>query len=681
MPENAVHHATDPSRIGGRYVLRGVVGRGGMATVHRAYDEVLHRDVAVKLPHAHLATDPAFLERFRREARAAAALAHPNIVAVHDWGETEAGAYLVLQLVDGPSFREVLRQRGRIGPADALTVLGPAAAGLGAAHAAGLVHRDVKPENVLIGRDGTVRITDFGLARAAASATSTFADVLIGSPHYLSPEAVRGEPLDPRADVYALGVMLFECLTGRPPHEGDSPFATAVAHTSQRVPAPSTLRNDLDPAIDQVVVRATAMDREDRYVDAAAFGQALAYAVPNGPAPLDLDEELLQLPPHPVTARGSTLVVPAEDVGTAIVIPTPPPDRPPPAQGDVDRRAGGREPLIDGRTNDGGDHGHRPIDDHRDDHRSDTDAIGPPRRRRRGWLVLVLLTVLIGGSALGGYVLWDRVLAPVTDVPSVIGAPETDAVEQLERIGFEVSIAADRPYDLGVPEGHVLDQAPAGTARRGAVVTLALSAGPRPVEVADVLGVDRDAAVAILRSDGLEPVATERYHETVPAGAVILTDPAAGEVIPEASDIEVVISLGREPIAVPTLVGRSLDEARQLVEQAGLELEVTARRFDEQAGIGTVLEQSPDADGQRYRGDVVEVIVSDGPAPIEVPNVRGQRVADAVATLEARGFEVEIERRGGFGAWLNPDQVYDQDPAPGAQRRRGDQILLFAYES
>jgi eukaryotic-like serine/threonine-protein kinase len=184
-----MHHDTDPrTRVGDRYVLLGELGRGGMASVHRARDEVLDRTVAVKLLHPHLAHDPAFLERFRREARAAAALTHPNVVGVHDWGEGEDGAYLVLQLVEGLSLREVLRHRGRLDPDEALAVLGPAAAGLAAAHASGLVHRDVKPENLLIGRDGTVRVTDFGLARAAASATSTFgADVLVGSPHYLSP--------------------------------------------------------------------------------------------------------------------------------------------------------------------------------------------------------------------------------------------------------------------------------------------------------------------------------------------------------------------------------------------------------------------------------------------------------------------------------------------------------------
>jgi eukaryotic-like serine/threonine-protein kinase len=287
VPESPRTTSDAPDLVGGRYALRGEIGRGGMATVHRARDEVLQREVAVKLLHAHLAGDDTFLDRFRREARAAAAVHHPNVVTVHDWGETADGAYLVLQLVEGCSLREVLRRRRRLTPGETLAVLGPAGDGLGAAHVAGLVHRDVKPENVLLATEGGVLITDFGLARAAASATSTFgADVLMGTPHYLSPEAVRNEPLSPPADVYALGVVLFECLTGRPPHEGDSPFATAVAHTSRRVPAPSEIEPSVDEAVDEVVLRATAPDPRERYPDGAAFAAALRAAVPSGPQPV-----------------------------------------------------------------------------------------------------------------------------------------------------------------------------------------------------------------------------------------------------------------------------------------------------------------------------------------------------------------------------------------------------------
>jgi eukaryotic-like serine/threonine-protein kinase len=634
--------------VGQRYQLRAVVGRGGMATVHRAHDRVLDRAVAVKLLHAHLAQDPAFLDRFRREARAAAALSHPNVVAVHDWGEAEDGPYLVLQLIEGPSLREVLRRDGSLSPAEALWVLGPAAAGLGAAHAAGLVHRDVKPENLLLGLDGTVRVTDFGLARAAASATTTFgADVLVGSPHYLSPEAVRGLPLDPRADVYALGVVLYECLTGAPPHEGDSPFATAVQHTSRSVPAPSEIVADLDPAIDEVVRRATAIDREERYPDAASFAAALRAAVPDGAVAIALEADDVQRPPPP-PGRHGTAVVEADE--TEVV--ARPPRTPPRASASRTVRPAGRS----------------------------TSVRGAPTRRRRGWLVLLVLLALVGGSALGGYLLWDRVLAPVTTVPGVLGASADDATERLLAAGFEVQVADERPFDLRVPAGHVYGQEPVGEARQGRTITLVLSAGPRQVEVPGVTGGSLEDATEALEAAGLEARAVDRYDDQVPRGRVIETVPPAGAVLDEASAVEVVVSLGPQPIEVPSLVGATLDEATARLAALGLDLEVTASRSDEQAPRGTILSQAPGPGGAPlFRGDTVEVVTSSGPEPILVPNLRGQQVEAAAATLRDLGFTVEVELQGGFGAFLNPGSVYDQDPAPGSTRRRGETVVLYGY--
>jgi eukaryotic-like serine/threonine-protein kinase len=652
-----------PRRVGGRYRLLAEVGRGGMATVHRAHDEVLDRAVAVKLLHSHLATDPAFLDRFRREARAAAALTHPNVVAVHDWGETDDGAYLVLQLVDGPTLRDVLRHHGRLSPREALAVLGPAAAGLAAAHEAGLVHRDVKPENVLIGQDGTVRVTDFGLARAAAASTQTFgSDVLVGSPHYLSPEAVQGDPLDARADVYALGIVLYECLTGRPPHEADTPFATAVAHTSRPVPRPSDSLPGLAPAIDDIVLRTTARDRDQRTPDAATFGQLLSAAVVGGPAALPIvtsddpgddhrpgaptwttDEVEAGLTPiDPATdhlgARVATAVVPVEDGDTAIL--------------------------------DGG-HG-------------DTDVVAAPRRRRRvpRWvMVLLLLVTLLGASAAGGYLLWDRVIAPVTPIPNVLGASESAALAELTAAGFVPTVAGDRVHDLEVPEGHVLVQDREGSARVGTGVRLVLSAGPRQVEVPDLVGSTADEALTALRGVGLSGATEERYDEQVELGRVIATSPARGEVVDEGTQVGIVVSLGREPREVPALAGATVEGATASLRELDLELAIVDRRFDDAAPAGTIIGQDPDPGTSLFRGEVVEVVVSDGPQPIEVPGLRGELEADAVATLRSLGFDVEVERRGGFGAFLNPGRVFDQDPAPGTRLDRGATVLLYAYES
>jgi eukaryotic-like serine/threonine-protein kinase len=674
VSEPSVRSHPHPSVVGGRYRLLGEVGRGGMAIVHRAHDEVLHREVAVKLLHAHLAQDPAFLDRFRREARAAAALAHPNVVAVHDWGETEQGPYLVLQLVEGVTLRDVLRQRRQLTPAETLGVLGPVAQGLAAAHRAGLVHRDVKPENVLLARSGAVQLTDFGLARAAASATSTFGpDVLVGSPHYLSPEAVRGLPLDPRADVYALGVVLFECLTGRPPHEGESPFATALAHTTRRVPPPSDHVADVGDELDAVVERATAIERDRRFPDAAAFGRALHNAVPQPASQLALP---LVPPPVPAERTGGTVVVDAGALRSAARAAAPTGRAhalPPPAQAattgattsvstDTRGATARSEPTIV-----------VPPEEHY------TDDLRPERDRSRAWLVLLLLLTLLGGSAAGGYLLWDRVLAPITPVPDVLSAQLGAAQDQLERAGFVVRVEPDQPFDLAVPAGAVLSQEPRGVARAGTEVTLVLSSGPRPVEVPAVAGEDADDAVAVLRELGVDPVVDRRYDDDVADGLVIGTEPPAGEVVDEASPVTVVVSRGPQPIEVPDVRGAAEDDAVATLEGLGLRPEVTERRADDDRAAGTVLGQGPGPGATLYRGDRVALVVSDGPAPVEVPSVRGMRVGDAIAELASLGLEVEVERRGGFGALLNPDRVYDQSPAPEALVERGTIVVLYAY--
>jgi eukaryotic-like serine/threonine-protein kinase len=668
-----------PTRVGGRYVLRGEIGRGGMATVHRARDEVLDRDVAIKLLHAHLATDPAFLDRFRREARAAAALAHPNVVTVHDWGETDDdGAFLVLQYVDGCSLREVLRRRGRLTPAEALAILGPAAEGLGAAHTAGLVHRDVKPENVLLAADGTIQITDFGLARAAASATSTFgADVLVGSPHYLSPEAVRGEPLRATADVYALGVVLFECLTGRPPHEGDSPFATAVAHTARQVPPPSDLVDDVPPAVDEVVRRACAPEPEQRLPDGAAFASALATAVPSGPAPVLAAPGGSVAGPLATPGRTDTLVAgDEEDHPTVVTADDQSWDDSPGwvATGVL----GGPDIAEDGTDGaDEADLDEDAEDDVEERHGDRGDGSRP--RRRRGWIGLLIVVALLAASAAGGYLLWDRLLAPVTAVPAVDGAAEADAVSALEAAGFEVAFASERPHSLEVPAGHVLAADPGDQARQGSTITLTLSDGPRQIEVPDVAGEPAEEAAAALREADLEVAVNEAHDEDVAEGLVASQDPSGG-VVDEGTTVELVVSLGPRPIEVPSLGNLTLEEARAAVSDAELSLEVASRTHHPDVPSGSVISQQPEAGATLTRGETVEVVVSEGPEPIEVPNLRGDPADEAIATLEGLGFEVEVERRGGFGAFLNPGQVFDQNPAPGAMRRPGDTVTLFAYE-
>ena len=293
---------------------------------------------------------------------------------------------------------------------------------------------------------------------------------------------------------------------------------------------------------------------------------------------------------------------------------------------------------------------------------------------------LLLVVALLAASAGGGYLLWDRVLAPVTPIPGLLGTADADARDALVDAGFEVEIAAERPHDLDIPADHVLAQEPVGEARRGTVVRLTLSAGPRRIPVPDVTGAPVDDAVERIETAGLAAEVDEQYDEQIAAGLVVRTEPAADTVLDETSPVTLVVSRGPQPIEVPDLAGVPFGEALTDLAMRNLEGVVVERRYDDQVPTGRVIAQAPDAGTTLTRGERVELIVSDGPRPIEVPNVRGQSVEEATATLEELGFGVEVDRRGGFGALLNPGRVFDQEPAGGAVRERGDTVLLFAYE-
>lgn len=623
--------STIATRLGGRYRVLREIARGGMATVYRALDEVLEREVAVKVLHAHLASDEVFLDRFLREARAAAALSHPHVVSVFDWGQDVDGdrveAYLVMELVDGPSLRDVLRDRGALDPDEVSAILAPAADGIAAAHARGLVHRDVKPENILLSVDGAVKVTDFGLARAAAASTQTFGPgAIVGSPHYLAPEAVREERLDARADVYALGIVAFECLVGEPPFSSDTALGTAMRHTAEQVPLPSDAA-DVPDDLDDVVARATEPEPEHRFTDAAGFASAIRTAAPPGAVPV-LDE------------RRDTEIIPNANVDT--VVPQP---------GSSERRS---------------------------------DRV--PRRKRVRWGRRVLLPLLIVAALTGGlYLAWSELIAPVTDVPDVLGRSEAEAVEMLREQGFEPRTADERAFSLEVPADHVVSQDPSadGQARVGTTVTIKLSAGPRSVDggVPDVTGQPADDAAATLGTHELEVTRAEEHHEEIAAGTVIRTDPPAGTEIKQGASVQLVVSAGPAPIEVPQVVGAAEAAAMEDLSALGLDPEVVAREFSEDVAAGVVMSQSPAPGEILHRGDTVQLTVSDGPPPFPMPDVEGRSREEALQILQSRGLEVVVREQGRLFGFSGPsDTVAKQEPEPGTTVRAGDTVTIYVWK-
>lgn len=608
-----------------RFELRSELGRGGMATVWLAHDRELGRQVAVKLLHPEHVASPNFVDRFQREARAAASLTHPNLVALYDQGRDGDSVWLVMEFVDGQSLRDLLRAEERLTPEQVVGVLGPAADGLAAVHAAGLVHRDVKPENILISATGQVKVTDFGLARVAASTSVTLGrDHVLGSLHYVAPETVQGKPTDARADVYALGVVAWECLVGRPPIEGDSPAAVATLHATTDIPSPSS--NGAPDSLDAVVLSATARDPDDRLPDARVFGRRLR------------DE--VEAAPVPTTIRDTT----EQD-----------------AAGRVDRASSGTAliPIEATETVVSGD-------------ASPNTVVGaePRPRRRLTRRVLVRSAAGAGTAAIVGWLAWDRLLAPAHEIPNLLAMTETDARSTLVTAGFEVHTVR-REYHSTVPDGAVISWAPTERAREGSVVELVVSVGARQVDIPDVEGMDLAEAAAAIQGQGLVPRDRE-VHGALEAGQVLRTDPPAGTTVDAGSEVRIDVSLGPEPVEVPGVVGQPESEAVRLLTDAGLAPVFDTQVHHDEVPAGNVISQDPGPGPGAFRGDEVTLVVSRGPAPVPMPNVRGKTEADATSELEGLGLVVTVSVVGS-----GPSEVIDQIPAPGVEVRRGDEVTIL----
>ncbi|MFE2942366.1 Stk1 family PASTA domain-containing Ser/Thr kinase [Streptomyces sp. NPDC059255] len=629
--------------LDGRYRVEARIAVGGMATVYRAVDTRLDRVLALKVMHPALAADASFVERFIREAKSVARLAHPNVVAVFDQGAEDAYVYLAMEYVAGCTLRDVVRERGALRPRAALDILEPVLAALGAAHRAGFVHRDMKPENVLIGDDGRVKVADFGLVRGVGEVTNTTGTVL-GTVSYLAPEQIEHGTSDTRVDVYACGVVLHEMLTGAKPHSGDTPAQVLYRHLNEDVPAPSAAVPGLAPELDRLVAAATARDPEDRPLDAVAL-LALVRAARAALTDAQLDAVPPRARPEPAAgadADGRTTVIPRirpveepddEPVRHTSRLEMPPPDAGPPA-GRSRYGAGGRR--------------------------------GMPSR---GVLAAVVAVLLVLGVGTG---VWYINSGQFTRVPSLLGQTEQEARERLGAEGLDAKITRDfsDSFDRGTVMGT--DPEPRSRVRGSGPVTLVISRGPEIVRVPDLTGKTLAEARSALKEAGLAAGLVKReFDEDVARGTVISSTPAAGRDVRPDAGIALLVSKGA-PVDMPDVTGESVADATTELEDAGLTVKVATERVNSAQDEGTIARQSA-AEGTRLaQGDTVTLTVSKGPRMVSVPDVTGQSTEAAKKLLEDAGFQVEVERSFPFLG----DTVGEQSVAGGEQAPEGSTITI-----
>ncbi|MFR9791645.1 Stk1 family PASTA domain-containing Ser/Thr kinase [Streptomyces sp. MB22_4] len=624
--------------LDGRYRVDARIAAGGMATVYRALDTRLDRVLALKVMHPALAADAAFVERFIREAKSAARLDHPNVVQVFDQGTDGSYVYMAMEYVSGCTLRDVLRERGALRPRAALDILEPVLAALGAAHRAGFVHRDMKPENVLIGDDGRVKVADFGLVRSVDTVTSTTGSVL-GTVAYLAPEQIDQGTADPRVDVYACGVVLYEMLTGAKPHSGDSPAQVLYRHVNEDVPPPSAQVPGLAPRLDELVASATARTPEVRPYDAVAL---LAEAR-EARAALTA-EQLDAVPPQARTvehenAENRTSVIPR-----ALTVP-----RPLPVNEDGDGDGDGVSRTARFRAA----------------------PVPPPRRSRRLILTVAVAVLLVLGAGTG---VWYINSGQFTKVPPLLTKTETQARDRLKQAGLEVG-KVRRAYDDTVERGTVIstDPAPGARIRDHDAVTLTVSLGPETVKVPDLAGLPLAKARQRLKAAGLEPgMVTREFSADVDQGAVISTVPGSGTERHAGSAIALTVSKG-SPVDVPDVTGDDPADAEQELTAAGLRVRISSEQVNSPYDKGKVARQSPGDGGQAAAGDTVTLTLSKGPQMIEVPDVTGDSVDDAHQALEGAGFKVE-EDRGILG--LFGDTVKKQSVEGGKTAPKGSTITI-----
>jgi serine/threonine-protein kinase len=588
--------------IDGRYRIVRRIGSGGMADVYLADDLQLDRQVAVKILHRRFAQDPEFVERFRREASSAAGLQHQHIVSVYDRGEWDGTYYIAMEYLQGRSLKQIIQDYGPLDPALASDLASQILRAERFAHRRGVVHRDIKPHNVIVDDDGLATVTDFGIARAGAS-DMTQTGSIMGTAQYLSPEQAQGHPVGPESDLYSTGVVLYEMATGRLPFDGESAVAIAMKQVGESPPAPRSVNPAIPPALEAVILKALEKDPARRFASADDFIAALDAA---------------QQGVFPDTA---SIAVPA---ATAL------------AAGQAQAGMSGAALAATGQGQDDGD--------------------GGPGRR---WWIFVAAGVVAAAAVIALLLI---LRGPQVTVPSVVGSQEAEAQAVLEKAGFDTE-SERRQSDS--PRGQVIAQDPAGGDRagKGSTVTLTVSDGPRSVAVPSVTGLTASKAKRRLENAGFNVREREKPDDKVPAGDAVETLPPEGTPTPLGSTVTLIVSTGKEKVKVPSVVGQAQGDADTTLRAAGFGVSITERESSS-AEPGTVISQDPAGGSEADRGSTVAIVVAKKATTAPVPNTVGTDEATAIDRIQGEGFRVSIERVP-VSDEADEGTVVDQNPTGG----------------
>ena len=606
--------------VDGRYTVKHRIGSGGMAEVYCAEDLQLGRKVALKVLYGRFAEDEEFLERFRREASSAAGLQHQNVVSVYDRGEYDDTAYIAMEFVDGRTLKTIVTQEGPLEPQRAIDITTQILRAARFAHKRGVIHRDFKPHNVIVDTQDNAKVTDFGIARAGAS-DMTQTGSIMGTAQYLSPEQAQGLPVSAQSDLYSIGILLFELLTGRLPFEGDSAVAIALKQVAETPPAPSVLNPAVPPELERVVLRALEKEPARRFADADEFAAALQAAGRGlGAAPTAATSVAPGVLPLPADATG---ILPAAPLTGSYAYP-------------------------------------------------DAPLAPPPVRERdpRRWWIPLLAGLLVAAAVVGGLLLLG---GKEVTVPSVLNAPRAEAEVTLRNRGFDTNVVpkADRQE-----AGTVIGQNPPGGTRvdEGATITLTVSSGPGEAVVPELLGMPRNAARKALLDAGFRVRVDEEPSSEVGENRVIRTSPDGGQRLERGEVVTLVVSSGPESMAVPDVLRQSQAVASETLRAAGFEVKV-AEEEREDVDPGTVVAQDPAGGQRRGQGTTVTLTVAKAPAGAMVPDVTGRSEAAARSALAAAGFEVSRSER----ETEDPDddgKVLAQDPGSGGRADEGSTVTI-----